>query len=454
MDKTRTATLKLEQGWLLVQTPYSELLVARLKEMVPWQERTWQKPAWKVKQTHLELIRKLLSEVAGEEGWQLLDYTAQLEQAIEAQKRTIAQSDLDRHVAAVVQVLPKLPPRALRLVDWQEEHLTFELATFLNDSVLFKELASASLEAYRPTILYGGLYKREFSHTFVIAADERILRALCTIAGITPLSDEHGYRSHVEYFVVRQLTELHVFEDGIAHFSGEDGSFWIGIPYQQVSLDLSWSREAWQVALVDDRLYLLFEREKTVRKLVAVRESQYVNPGFGNVAVATSHPSQVAEFVTLSHSEAWFQAWGNALAQVETVKASPYASKPHWFSGSFDHPAEELLHHGSRSRSGSQEMWSILGWTPEYIRSRLEHIKVLKEQAAQRVIDDMRVHSAELALPKLESLTVKDLLELGTKYGIEVKKSWGKERIVQAFGTSVQVCEDIIGLTKRLEGRS
>src|SRR5260370_33225290 len=95
-------------------------------------------------------------------------------------------------------------------------------------------------------------------------------------------------------------------------------------------------------------------------------------------------------------------------------------------------------------------MWSLLGWTPDFIQSRLGQIKVLKEQAAQAVIDAMRARSAELALPKLVKLTVNNLLDLGAKHEVAVKKSWGKERIILALNTSSEACEDVTGLTKRL----
>ena len=269
----------------------------------------------------------------------------------------------------------------------------------------------------------------------------------------TGLKDGRGWHSNVEYFVVRQFELVQRFEDSIVHFSNDDGSYWIGIPYNKVGIDLSGSRESWQVVLVANTLYLVFERERIVRDLIAVREHQYVNPGIGNVAVARSHPSQVAKFVKFAHTEEWFRTWDNELVSVEQVKAMSFAAKPHWYASSYEHPGEELLHHGSRFRKGSQEMWGLLGWTPEFVASRLEHIKGIKEKAAQKVIDDMRTRSAELALPKLAEMAVKDLLELGTKYGVEVKKSWGKERIIQALDASEALCEDAIGLTKRLTGK-
>jgi hypothetical protein len=451
MKTTPTATIKQEQDWILIQSPYSASFVEQLKETVPWQARAWERPIWKVKPTYLDPIRSLLSTVAQKEGWEVLDYTAQPKEAIEEQKQTIAQNDLDRHVEAVIAVLPKLPSKALRLVDWQQEHLTFELRQFLGDD-LFKELTRASLDAYRPTILFGGTHKREFSHTFIVAADDRILHELCHYAGIRPLNDERGYGSNVEYFVVRDVALTTTFENGVAHFRGEDDSFWIGIPYQRVGIDLFWSRESWQVTSVGDVLYLLFERETTVCKLIDVRESQYVNPGFGNVAVASSHPSQVASFVLFTHSEAWFKEWGNALVQSDKLTPAVTA-KPRWYDFDWRHPADALLSHISFTRKGGPEMCALLGWDKNTVDAHRSRILQLKKQAAQRVIDDMKARSSELALPLLRNLTIQGLLEIGARHNVELKKSWGKERIAQALGTYPEVCESIIGLTKRLEGK-
>lgn len=452
MKTTKTATLKQEGDLLLIDSPYNADFVVDLKEQVPWQERKWEKPFWKVQAKHLDVVRALLTEYAKEEGWELLDYTAQSEEEIAHQKQDTAQGDLDRHVAAVLAVLPKLPPRSLRLVDWRAEYLTFEIATFIGDADLFKQLTGASLEAYRPTIIFPGAHKREFSYTFSVSSDERIVDALIVLAGITPLSDKQGSRSGIEYFVIRELIPLCRFEDGIAHLQGDDGSFWIGIARSGGFVDLSHVRQAWQMAVIDSVVYFVFKREKEVRDLIDVRESQYVNPGFGNVAVAQSHPSQVAEFVKFAHIEEWFAEWGNALVKSDKLTPSLF-SKPHWHDFSWDHEADAILSHISWTRAGGPEMAKLLGWSKEDVAAHRERIKALKVQAAQGVIDDMKSRSSELALPLLQDMTIAVLLELGAKHGAEVRKSWGKERIVQTLDAQPPVCENVIGLTKRLGGK-
>lgn len=452
MNTTRVVTIRQSDDWILVQSPrYSEYLVNEIKneEVIPRSDRTWDKPAWKVKPVHLEAVRTIVSSVARKENWEVLDYTAQTEEALEEQMHALRQSDLERHVAAALALLPKLPPRALRLVDWQKDSLHFELKAFLDDAVLFKELAQASLEFYRPTILFGGQHKREFSRTLIVAADARILRALCQVAGVTQLGSwESG--SGVEYFVDRSFPVTQRFDDGVVHFEDAHGEKWVGVPYQAIVWDIAWSKDAWQVALVDEKVYKLFNCKKAVEKLIHVRESQYVNPGVGFV-VAQRHPSDVARFVIQMHCEEWFYAWGNALVQDEVVKKGFAASKG-WYDYEYAHGADELLEHISWTRTGGSEMAELLGWSKQDVERYRDRVKHLKKQAAQHVIDDMKDRAMELALPHLQQLTVKDLLTVGEKHYIALRKSWGKEQIVSTLNADRNVCEDIIGLTKRLEG--
>ena len=450
MKKTGVVSIKQEGDVILIQPPYSLEFVAALKEAIPQRDRKWESPYWRVELVYLDVVRLTVSDIAQREAWEVLDYTSETQEAVEAHKQEIAQNTLDRHVEAVLAVFSKLPPRALRLVEWQDGYLTFELATFLENKDLFRELAQASLELYRPTILFGGS-KRKFSHTFRVAEDERILCGLCKYARITPIGDVYGSHTNVEYFHVRELTIQAHFDDGVGHFIDERDGLWVGFPYQHIDWDISWSRESWQVACINGSVYRIFRYEVVIKKLIAVQEYQYANPGVG-FAVARSHPSYVARFVQQAHIEEWFQTWGNDVVRSETLTASPL-TKPHWYDFAWDHPADELLAHISFTRAGGPEMCTLLGWDRAAVDLYRQRIKQLKEQAAQRVIADMKIRSPELALPKLQSMTIKDLRELGAKWDIDLKKSWGKERMIQVLCAQAAVTEDVIGLTKRLEGK-
>jgi hypothetical protein len=194
MEKIKIAIIKqAPDGDLLVTTPrFSQAFVDRIKdeEVFPRSDRKWESPNWRVKAIHLDALRALLTKTAEQEGWHFIDETAQSEEATNVQRQAIAEDFLDRHIAAVIAVLPKLPARSLRLVEWTTQHLEFELKVYLDNPVLFQELTAASLQSYRPTLLYGGSHKREFQRTFIVAADERILRALCAIAGIVPVAQQ------------------------------------------------------------------------------------------------------------------------------------------------------------------------------------------------------------------------------------------------------------------------
>jgi hypothetical protein len=457
MKRTKVVTLKYAPDEdVLVSTPhYSQAFMDGIKdeEVFPRSDRKWEPPNWRVKAIHLAALRELVARIAEQEGWHFIDETAQSQEATQAQEQAIVEDFLDRHVAAVIAVLPKLPARSLRLVTWTAEHLEFELRMYLDNPALFKKLSAASLQSYRPSIWYGGSHKREFQRTFIVAADERILRALCTIAGTIPVNEAGNWKTKVEYFIVRPLVRTQLFEDGIAHFSGEDHSFWIGFPYPHDPIDINWSQTSWQVVLNDGKIYVVYKAVSVAKDLLGIKESQYVNPGIGNVAVAQSHSSVIARFIQLAQAEAWFKQWGNELVRSDQLTPSPF-QKPRWYDWAWNHPADELLNQGSsKFRQGVSAMYQLLDWDEESVEAYRQHIQHLKETAAQTVIDEMRVSSVESALPLLQNLTIQELLNLGGKHQVELRKSWGKERIVQTLAASTSVCEDIIGLTKRLEGK-
>jgi hypothetical protein len=248
------------------------------------------------------------------------------------------------------------------------------------------------------------------------------------------------------------LTRTQLFDDGIAHFTGEDASFWVGFPYQKDPIDINWSRKSWQVALDDENIYVVYQAADAARDLLGVKESQYVNPGIGNVAVAQSHPSVIAQFIHLAHAEEWFKQWGNELVQSDQLGPSPF-QKPRWYDWAWHHSADEILNQGSpKYRQGVSAMYQILDWDEGAVAAHRQRIQHLKEIAAQKVIDEMRSRSSEIALPLLWELTIPALIDLGRKHQVELKTSQRKERIVQTLAASPSVCEDITGLTKRLEG--
>lgn len=452
VDKKKTATLRQEGEKLFLNTPFSRDLVEELKEAISWKERKWEPPNWEIQTQHLETVRALVTKYALAEGWELFDHTAQTAESIAEQKQALVEDFIERHVAAVLEVLPLLPKRALRLVEWTPEFLTFELREFLGGD-LFKTLAQASLESYRPLFAYGGHHKREFTRTFIVSADARIVRALGDIAGITPWKDTYGSTSGIEYFVVRSVDLVETFEDGVAHFTSEDGRIWVGFPYERDPVDLSHTQEPWQLAIGEQAVYELFQREKTTQRLLGVKESEYINPGIGRVAVASSHPSQVAEFIHMAHLEVWFRTWGNDLVQDDKL-TKKFFGKPYWYAFDWEHPANELLSHASsRLRRGVAEMYRLLGWDEHFVKEQRERIESLKESAAQAVIADMRARAAELAEPLLMEKTIKDLVTWGEEHDIKVVASWGKQKIVQTLLADQKSNEDIIGLTKRLEGK-
>jgi hypothetical protein len=447
MPLKKIAEIRQEGKFLFLKIPYLAQFLEELKDIIPSEDRAWEKPLWKVRVAYLTQIRKIVYGLGKQEDWEVYDLTAETEEELHAHQREVEQQEIEGHVAAICTVLNKLPRRALRLVSWKEGILDLELSRFLDDKELFLELAQASLHSYRPSILFGGS-KREGTQTFLFKEEPRILRALCTYAGsLTPT--QNRFASDVEHLVVRTgLFLLHRFDDMIVHLESVEHVLWVGIPYQRILDDLTYARDHWEVQWIEDTLYRLFPVEETLEKLLAVAESQYVNPGVG-FAVAQRHPSQVAQVVAFMHIGAWFREWGNARVQSMTLTQRFRDDTPCWHTHDWEHPADLLLSHLSWTRSGGPTMALLLGWTQDDIPVFRQRIRALKEQKVAQVLEEMVTHAAELALPLLEARTISDLLALGERHTLELRKSWSKAKIVGVLNTYTPINEEILGLTTR-----
>ena len=448
----RTEAITISNGddsriWL--KSPYNQDLVARLKARISAPEREWSPPYWKVASQHLEALRNLAQQFATQEGWHLFDHTAHSAEEIALQKQAVLEDYLEQHVAAVLAVLPKLPRRALALVAWEENQLTLELRTYLGEA-LFHELRAASLDAYRPTVLYGGPHKREFTPTFILASDERLIRQLSLLAGST----RPGWSSSgVENLVVRSLPLAETFNGKrIAHFIAEDGAIWVGECYQDTDVaSWNWSHRPWEIAVTEDKIYLVFEREKLLSEFLSEPGWSYFAPASGFAVAPPERPSQVAWVVRHLHLEEWFKKWAATLVASDQLQANRWGTKQHWYTSDWDHPADTLLTHLARTtRTNIPELYTLLGWTEEFVVASNKRIGHLKAQAVERCIADMRSHAATLARPLLEQKTVVDLLQLGESHGMSLKKSARKADLVAQLTANQQLAEDLIGLTQRL----
>jgi len=451
MKPTGTITIKAERGLLLVTASrYAAPLVDEIKEHIPRPDREWTKPSWEIKAAHLEVVREFVATVAKAEGWEVLDYTAATQEDVEGQRAAIDQADLDRHVGAVLAVLPKLPPRSLALVAWNGRVLELELHQFLGEE-LFREVREASLKVYKPTLLMPGIErKRDYTSTLRIAADPRLIRALAELAGVR----QEGRATNVEHLQVLDLDLAELFEDGsVAHFAGVNGKAWVGLTYLEVDVE-SWetTHRAWQLALTEERIYVVFQREKMVRELLEEPGHSYFAPASGFAVAPPERPSSVAAFVREAHLEAWFVEWAADLVAATTVTSSAISRSmgPLWYDHCWDHPADALLAHlRNTMRPRVNDLLQLLGWSGAFIDERIAAVSALKEQAVANCLEEMRANAAELARPLFKSMTKDDLLTLGTGHGIALKKSATKPQLIAELLAHSVVMEEIIGLSAR-----
>lgn len=453
MKPTDMITIRYEEENLLVTAPrYSSRLVKEMGERIPRSDREWARPSWKIKAIHLEVVRAIAAAVAAIEGWEVLDYTAAQASSIEEQREAIAQADLERHVAGVLAVLPKLPPRSLALVAWNDTELELELRQFLGEE-LFREVREASLKVYKPTVLMPGIErKRVYTSTFRIAADPRLIRAIAGLAGA--MRESHSL-SNVEHLQVRDLVLTELFDNGgVAHFTSQGGAAWVGFPYREVDV-ASWemSHRAWQLTLTDEDIYIVFQREKRVRDLLEEPGHSFFAPASGFAVAPPERPSSVAAFVRGTHLEAWFVEWAAGLVADSEVKSNVTSRSMGylWYEHYWDHPADALLAHLCNTiRLGVDELRRLLGWTGAFIDERSAYVKALKGQAVATYLKQMRESAAQHARPLLEAKTRGELLAKGAGHGIPLKRSATKSELIAALAAQPAVCEDIIGLTARL----
>ena len=457
MDKRSTATLTQRGETLFVTTPYCASFIAELKAAIPVQDREWKTPNWEVAVQHRDAVRRIISSFAAQQGWELLDHTVLTQDEIEKKKAALEESRLEAHVRAVLEVFPKLPPRSLALVEWTRDALVLELQTYLDDAALFRELCQASLEAYRPTILYGGMHKRTFKQTFVLASDERLIRALCTLAGPAPTGLSS---SGVEYLHVQSTLSLReTFEHNrIAHMVSGDGNAWVGELYQYADVaSWTWSLRPWQLAPTDLGVYVVFPQHDLINEFLSDPGWSYINPGSGFMVAPPERPSQVAWLVKHLHLETQFREWSTQLVEQTTLIPNALLARrgPLWREEYWNHPADILLKHLSRvSRLGVVDVLHLLEWTQDFVAERIASIAQLKRIAVEQVLNNLRENARDLARPLLEARTVAELRALAEGHGIAVKKSSTKQLLVEKLLEEPALSEEVIGLTQQLQARA
>lgn len=445
--KVGEITIKLVEGMIEVRSPYSEALKEAIKRL-PWKDRNWDQGAWWTKPEHLEQVRQAAIQVAEDEGWKISDYTAKSEAEIK-QEQAVANAEMhEAHVKAVLDVLPLLPPYSLALNRWKSETLTLSLRTFIDEKI-FKQLRAASLEAFKPWIRVSFDFKGTWSWSFNVAADVRIVRALCE------LTDSNSWSNNVQHLRLIQLELESDFGD-VGHFRDDKGATWIGAKYQRVNMsEFDFSSHAWPLTMVGTAVYIVFEREPYIKAWLNDTLYQPIYFG-GSSAIASTKKSEIVRLIELFHIKEWFKEWATALLQADVLATRGGGRLKQWSEAYWEHPAERLINHfgvGKTINGGNyvqrgKELLDILGWDADFLVIQKEAIKAKRQAAAAQARETAIQNVAALAQPVLNGLTKSELLKLAEDQGIPVKKSANKPALVLTLAANPSVAQHIIGLNK------
>ena len=182
-------------------------------------DRAWQNPLWCFKRSSLPDVRAWATRQSQEHILTLYDLTELSKAQREQLEASIWQSEYEEHIAAMVEVLPRLPASALRLSHRWPTHIVLDLQTYLGRP-LFDQLTQAALPSGKvPRTSYTPLQSSSDSRCYA-APDQRILRVLMDM--------------HVRNFSVQALSLVHSFDNGAAHFHDQEKRHWFGAPHHTV----------------------------------------------------------------------------------------------------------------------------------------------------------------------------------------------------------------------------
>ena len=226
-------------------TPYDEDLLQDIHQ-IPSSERDWngQKKVWIIDIKHLEYVHNICYKAAEEKNWTIQNFIDRSKAEIQQQITDDLTLEIENHIKAVGEVLPKLPQRCLQLVRWTKDRLQLQLQYHLGDSNLdlFQDLYNASLKAWKPKAIASWNQKLESGFVFEFAADPRIIREL--------------QKYQIRYLETVSLSPLTIFDEEIAHLTTNDGEVFLGIQYEVADMDsISMNAQSWEIAVVNKVIY-------------------------------------------------------------------------------------------------------------------------------------------------------------------------------------------------------
>jgi hypothetical protein len=405
-------------------------------------DRDWQEPVWCFTRKNLPVVQAWAAQCSEEKQLTLHDVTGVAKARREQILSEIWDREYEEHVAAIAEVLPKLPPGALHLADWCSTHLTFDLGTFLGKPI-FDGLKQAALPAgkvpkskkYIPT--QGSRNVR-----FSMASDPRILKALMPL--------------RIRNLQVQSLVAIRLFENGTGHFQDQDDKLWFGAPYQQLvggpfdpyqvsSLDLPYT-----IAVIEEAIYLVVQADSYLERYCLSIAPPYVS--------AMTPPPSTEKLVTLAELfslSAWLRTHTTRLLQASPDDLVPYPNSSHkqlWQTPShWKHPADAFLHYLEVTDHAS--LLQLLEWDEGRFEQVQAHIGQMKAQKAEDYYLYCQEHAVELMQPLLYSQQRAEIKELASRYGITIP-IWPKEKMIKERCTDKRMAEDLLGITEERQRRS
>ncbi|HEY9877745.1 MAG TPA: hypothetical protein V6D29_04775, partial [Leptolyngbyaceae cyanobacterium] len=320
------------ENCLLIEAPYDADLVASIKA-IDSKQREYEDRKWWVLEndpnqqeeelTNLEYVRSICQEACDRNNWTFLDHTSKSSEEIAQELNAVETEELEAHVEAVCNVLPRISRHALRLVAWGEKALRIQLQSYIGEDV-WHELRKACTEIWKPKALIMSSENRmNFGFVFEMSPDPRILRALMS-------------RNDVENLKAYDLKLKEVFDEGkCVHLLDADENLWIGSPVDQSEMDsINWGSQPWEVADVEGQIYWVANAEAFI-------DSWLGDLGYTlcfNVFLPKS--SKVSDLIEREHLQTWFEQWSKPKFfsdELKLLRGSRGDSPFCW-----EHPADSL----------------------------------------------------------------------------------------------------------------
>ncbi|HZT99148.1 MAG TPA: hypothetical protein VFA10_05780 [Ktedonobacteraceae bacterium] len=397
------------------------------------EDRSWQGSVWCFKRAYLEAVRAWATELASAQGLVFHDLAGEPKARREQQLAAIWQQEHAEHVAAMVELLPKLPSYALSLTSWSHTSLMVELTTYL-EKTLFEELRQAALpspikhDRHEPVLLF-------------LSPDPQIIRALLPL--------------RIGNFQVQPLTLQAAFANGTAHFLDRDGLLWFGAPYMTLVgsvYDLYASRslnQPYMVTEVGETIYQVVRADTYLERYCLDSAPSYVS--------STNPPPTTEPLVALiKHFSLapWLCEHVSRLLAVFGEALTPWSGASHmerWRQPkNWKHPADFLLHYLALTECAS--LLSLLGWDEKFLEQTQTKVQEMKLQRARDYYSYCQKHAVELMQELLRGFQRAKIQELAARYGLMLPLQ-SKEKMIQRC-TDLRMAEDLIGITEERQRRS